>query len=109
MSKLILAKTPKMGVLDPKVDLAQHEAIIERGMSSFIEVGNALGDIQNNREYEQAGFTTFKEYCKGKWGWTYRHVHGQIEAAKVAQLDFIKVNRGSLSERLISGRGIFSQ
>ena len=83
MSKMSLAKTQKAEVLDPKADLAQHEAIIERGISSFIEVGNALKAIRDGREYKDR-YQTFEEYCKERWGWTRQNVNRQIAGAGAA-------------------------
>ena len=40
------------------------ESIVHKGLSTFIEVGGALADINNNRLYREAypGYT-FEKYC----------------------------------------------
>lgn len=64
--------------------LAECEAVIERGMESFIEVGNAMLRIRNDRLY-RAEFGTFQEYCEAKWQMDRRHANHLIDAAEVAE------------------------
>lgn len=60
--------------------LAEYEAIIERGLPTFIEVGQALAGIRDGRLYcESHG--TFEDYCQERWGFTARYANMQIEAA----------------------------
>lgn len=63
--------------------LSQCEEIIERGQETFIEVGNAMLRIRNERLY-RAEFGTFQEYCEARWHMSPRHAHRMIEAAEVA-------------------------
>lgn len=72
----ILAKTEKSA-------LVECEEIIERGLVSFVEVGNALLRIRNERLYRE-GFGTFQEYCETKWEMSRIHAHRMIDAAEVA-------------------------
>jgi hypothetical protein len=46
--------------------LDQHEAVITRGIKSFIEVGTALLSIRDKRLY-RASFATFEDYCASRW------------------------------------------
>ncbi len=46
--------------------LAECEAVIEKGMDTFLEVGNALLRIRDERLY-RVGFSTFQEYCQARW------------------------------------------
>ncbi len=64
---------------------AQHldrcENIITRGMKTFIEVGNALSEIREDRLY-RASHGTFDEYCRDRWGWTSSRARQIIGAAE---------------------------
>ena len=62
--------------------LASQEDIIERGMATFVEVGNALATIRANRLY-RGSYGTFEEYCQQRWGWTRQHSNRVIGAASV--------------------------
>lgn len=62
--------------------LAQCEAVIERGMQSFLAVGRALLKIRDERLY-RANHATFEDYCRSRWKWSKTHVNRQIEAAGV--------------------------
>jgi hypothetical protein len=67
--------------------LSECEAVIESGLRSFFEVGNALADIQDNHLYEDAGFDGFIAYLDSKpWGISQAHARRQIEAAKVVEI-----------------------
>jgi hypothetical protein len=51
---------------DIEPGLAENEAIIERGLASFMEVGQALARIRNGRQY-RAAHATFEAYCRERW------------------------------------------
>lgn len=65
------------------VDLAKHEAVIERNKTAFIETGNALAAIRDGRLY-QAEYKTFDVYCQKRWGWTRFAAANYIGAAQIA-------------------------
>ena len=65
--------------------LAELEAIIETGMRTFVEVGNALRTIRDTRMYREQGYKTFDDYCRARWNWSKTHANRQIQAAKVAE------------------------
>lgn len=67
------------------VRLAECEKVIERGLNTFVEVGNAIREIRDERLYRES-FATFEEYCQTKWGWSRVHAHRHIEAANTAEL-----------------------
>jgi hypothetical protein len=46
--------------------LAQHEAVIERGLKSFVEVGEALAAIRDGRLY-RASHPNFDAYLADRW------------------------------------------
>ena len=60
--------------------LANHEATIERGLQSFVEVGTALLAVRDERLY-RADYRTFEDYCHERWGWERRHAYRLIDAA----------------------------
>lgn len=74
---------------EEEADLAQLEAVIERGMHTFIEVGNALAAIQERKLY-QAGFETFEEYCRSKWGFSRQRAY-QLTAAAEAVTTMVDI------------------
>ena len=64
--------------------LADLENIIKRGQKTFVEVGNALEEIRDERLYRES-FQDFDEYCMAKWGWGYKRAHQLITSASVAK------------------------
>lgn len=52
---------------DEKTALTYHENVIERGLETFIEVGQSLQYIRDNRLY-RAEYKTFDEYMSERWG-----------------------------------------
>jgi len=65
------------------------EEIIEHGLSSFIEVGNALSEIRDAKMYGNE-YSTFEEYCEGRWGFQNKRAYQLIDAAKcVAEISTI--------------------
>lgn len=47
--------------------LAEHEAVIEKGLASFLDVGNALIAIKADQLYKTT-HATFEDYCQERWG-----------------------------------------
>lgn len=62
--------------------LAHHEAVIERGLNTFVDVGNALLSIRNERLY-RADHATFEDYCRERWGFSRTRSYELMSAAKV--------------------------
>lgn len=50
-----------------KQDLKECESILEAGLSTFFEVGNALLRVREQR-LNRCTHTTFSEYCRERWG-----------------------------------------
>ena len=63
--------------------LSELESVIERGKQAFIEVGNALDEINTKRLYREC-YVSFKEYCASKWGFSRQQGYRLIDAAKIA-------------------------
>lgn len=46
--------------------LEKLEAVIQRGLSNFVEVGEALLEIRDGKLYRES-HATFEDYCRDKW------------------------------------------
>ena len=77
--------------------LSELEPIIERGMTSFVEVGNALLEISDRRLYRET-HATFAEYCETKWRMSARRAYQLCEAAEVVNALPENVNNCSQSQ-----------
>lgn len=62
--------------------LDQLEGTIERGLRTFVDVGNALSEIRDSKLYRQE-HSTFEDYCRDRWGLTDRHARRLMEASSV--------------------------
>lgn len=62
--------------------LTEHEAVIERGLNTFTEVGNALLAIRDGRLY-RVEHDTFEDYCQQRWGFNRHRASQLISAAGV--------------------------
>ena len=51
---------------DESRDLAALEQTIQRGLTSFVEVGEALAEIRDRKLY-RLEHRTFESYCREKW------------------------------------------
>jgi len=69
---------------DTDVDeLAALEAVVARGLDTFVEVGQALAAICDRRLYLAAGYRSFEQYLRGRWGMARRTGYDYIHAAGV--------------------------
>ena len=64
--------------------LILYETVIERGLATFIEVGNALLAIRDRRLY-RAEYGAFEEYCQERWGMSRPRAYQMMEAASVVE------------------------
>jgi hypothetical protein len=62
----------------------QLESILQRGSMLFVDIGNALYEIRENRLYRDE-FSSFDAYCREKWGWSKAHSNRLVEAASVVR------------------------
>lgn len=74
-------------------ELIQCEAVIEKGLRTFVDVGNALLIIRDRRLY-RAEYGTFEDYCRERWSLERRRAYQLMDAAQVVQ----NVNHGSQIE-----------
>lgn len=65
-----------------ETELAQHEATIERGLKTFVDVGQALLAIRDARLYRKHN-PTFEGYCQERWQMQRAHAYRLIDAAEV--------------------------
>lgn len=73
--------SPRQLSLFERTELQRHEATIERGLQTFVEVGNALASIRDGKLYRET-HGTFEDYCRDRWGFTDRRARMLIDAAK---------------------------
>lgn len=62
--------------------LAHLEGVIERGLTTFVEVGRALAEIRDSKLYLDQS-PTFEAYCKSRWGWNSSRARQIIGATAV--------------------------
>ena len=74
------------GILVPQqVKLLQKcEAVIERGLKTFIEVGTALKQIKDEKLYLR-DYETFDDYCRERRGFKHTYAHRLIKSAEVVE------------------------
>ena len=61
--------------------LSQNEAIIERGLKTFVDVGQALLTIRDGKLYRR-DYGTFEDYCRERWGMSDRRARMMIDASE---------------------------
>lgn len=64
--------------------LDECEAIIRRGLETFLDVGLALARIRDARLYAPK-FGTFREYCEQTWEFGRARAYQLIDSAQVAE------------------------
>lgn len=64
--------------------LALCESVIQKGLETFVEVGNALMEVRDKRLYRQ-NHETFEAYCRERWGMARRTAYQYIDAADVVE------------------------
>ena len=69
--------------VEEKQTLAELEEVIQRGLETFIEVGEALARVRDERLYKAAGYESFARYCKERWDLGRSDVYHLIGAAEV--------------------------
>jgi hypothetical protein len=65
-----------------QVDLSACETIVEKGLETFIEVGQALAEIRDRRLY-RAMYSTFEECAHDRWLLSRTRAYRLIDVAKV--------------------------
>lgn len=62
--------------------LEKLEAVIRRGLQTFVEVGDSLRVIRDEKLYLR-DFDSFEAYCDTTWGWSKRRGNQLIQAAEL--------------------------
>jgi hypothetical protein len=65
--------------------LSALEATVERGLTTWWEVGLALVEIRDARLY-RATHSTFESYCRERWGFSRQRAHQHIVAGLFAEV-----------------------
>lgn len=65
-------------------ELLAYEAVIRRGMETFLDVGRALMAIRDDRLY-RATHATFDDYCRERWNISRKYAYRTINAAMVIE------------------------
>ena len=60
----------------------ENELIIEKGLNTFYEVGSALAEIRDARQYKET-HSTFEDYCVERWLMTRQSANRLIASTKV--------------------------
>ena len=82
--------------------LAELEPIIQRGLTSFVEVGTALLEISDKRLYRQT-HSSFEDYCQDRWSMTARRAYQLCEAAELVKT--LPGNANNCSHPVITNEG----
>src|SRR5690606_32485692 len=85
LGSMTLATTTATLTVAEADQLADCEAVIAKGLQTFIEVGQALLTIRDNRLY-RTSYGTFEEYCRKTWGMSKTHANRVIDSAEVAEV-----------------------
>jgi phage N-6-adenine-methyltransferase len=67
-----------------ETQLKEYETVIERGLNTFMDVGEALMAIRDQQLYRNH-FSTFSEYCQTRWGLTRAYGDRLIAAAETVR------------------------
>lgn len=68
-----------------QAQFAKDEAVIERGLATFVEVGAALMRIRDSRSYRQ-DYATFESYCKSRWSMTPQQANRLVAGAEIVRV-----------------------
>jgi hypothetical protein len=68
--------------LEEKDRFAQLEAIVQKGLETFMEVGAALLEIRDRKLYQES-YGTFEDYCRGRWTLSAKYAHRLVSAYEV--------------------------
>ena len=68
-----------------KQALKKYEAVIRKGLGTFLEVGHALAEIRDRRLYREF-YKTFELYCRKVWGLSKTHANRYIGGYETVRL-----------------------
>lgn len=76
--------------------LQKNEKTIARAASSFLELGKALKEIRDRKQYEAARHKNFEAYCERKWNYSKSYASRLIGAYDVHELLKAKLPAGTV-------------
>src|SRR5262245_18258337 len=59
------------------------EKALAEHMEEVIKGGLAVKEIRDDKMYQEDGFKTFEDYCKGKWGITKQRSYQLMDASEL--------------------------
>jgi hypothetical protein len=65
--------------------LVELELVVEQGLATFVDVGNALLEIRDSRLY-RGSHDTFEDYLEGRWSMSRQRGYQLIDAARVSTM-----------------------
>src|SRR6266404_1402771 len=65
--------------------LAECEAVIAKGLEAYVEVGNALLEINDHRLYKPK-WKTFEDYVRERWNLERNYAYRIMDAATTAKV-----------------------
>lgn len=71
------------GQLAVKTELENCEVVIDQGLATFVEVGQALAKIRDGKLYQES-HDTFADYLNDRWEFKTSHAYRLITASEVA-------------------------
>lgn len=71
--------------MSEQTKLQQYEAVIERGLQTFVDVGNALLAVRDDPDKLYRSYGTFEDYCRKRWHLSQTHAYRLIGAADVVE------------------------
>lgn len=96
------AATAKPLTSDEQVRKGELEHTIETGKAAFLEVGQALAEIQKSKLYRDQ-FDTFDAYCKTRWQFSDNYARRLVSASKVVkQLESQTVPIGTVKSEAVA-------
>lgn len=87
--------------------LSELEGVIERGLQTFVEVGNALMEIRDSNLY-RVEYDTFEEYCRERWGMVASRARQLIAAAQTVTIVTQSVDNTILPQNEAQARSLTS-
>ena len=77
-----------------QAELEHYEGIIQAGIQTFFEVGNALDTIKTKKLYRQT-FSSFEDYCQERWDFGRFRANQLIKAGQVYNNLYTIVNKNA--------------
>jgi len=84
MEKIIETTASEQTILPftGSIRLEELEDVIDRGLQGFRKAGEALKVIKSEKLYRD-NYSTYKEYCMARWGFTPQYANNLINAANI--------------------------